>query len=327
VKGGRFNLSDVEEARRRIRDYVYKTPLEKSIWLSGKERSVFLKLECQQPVKAFKIRGALNKLLLLSERQKSAGVAAVSSGNHGISVAYGAQLLGIRNAKIIVPETTPQSKVDKIRFYGGDVTLLGGNFDEAHEKGMAYIKESGLTCVDGWDDDPDVYAGQGTVALEILEQNPDIDTILVPVGGGGLCTGIAVAGKSQKPGLRVIPVCSEACTAWPDSVRDGRHYHEYPSAPSVCDALVGGIGCLSWSMREWLDESLTVKESFIRTATAQAVLKEKIVAEAAGAVPLAALLQYGDAIPGRNIALVISGGNVDTDLLIDIISSMKSHKE
>ncbi|GHU92937.1 threonine ammonia-lyase [Spirochaetia bacterium] len=323
MEGGRLSAADVEAARLRIKDYVYKTPLEKSIYLSSGKRSVFLKLECQQPVKAYKIRGALNKLLLLSAAQKDAGVAAVSSGNHGISVAYGAQLLGIGTAKIIVPETTPQSKIDRIRYYGGDVLLMGGNFDGAYAQGKTYIKESGLTYIDGWDDDPDVYAGQGTIALEILEQNPDIDTILAPIGGGGLCTGIAVVGKSKKPGLKVIPLCSEACTAWPDGIRDGRHYHEYPGAPSVCDAMVGGIGHLAYDMREWLDPSLTVKESFIRAAMAHAVLKEKIVAEASGAVPIAAILQYGDEIPGKNIALVISGGNVDTDLLIDIISSMK----
>jgi len=311
-----LRFEDVEAAARRIAPYVYRTPLEKSYHLSAPGRNVFLKLECQQPVRAFKIRGALNRLLLLGEDEKRSGVAAISSGNHGISVAYGGRLLGISRVKIIVPANTPASKIEKITSYGAELVLLGSNFDEAYAQGMDLIRESGLTYIDGWDKDPAVYAGQGTVGLEILEQNPSIDTILVPIGGGGLSTGIAVAVKARNRDIRVIPVCSEACTAWPDGVERGSCFHEYPNAPSVCEALVGGIGELAFSMRSLLDTGLVVRESSVRRALVHAVLKEKILAEASGAVAIAALLEQGEKIPGRNIALVISGGNVDNDLLI-----------
>lgn len=316
MKKYRLTATDIEEAQERIKDYIYKTPLEKSIYLSDNKHNVYLKLECQQPMKAFKIRGAMNKLLLLSEHEKEIGVATVSSGNHGISVAYGAKLLNIKNVKIIVPKTTPQSKLDKIEYYGGQIILMGNTYDEAYAEGMRYVRESGLTFIDGWDDDPIIYAGQGTAALEILEQNPEIDTILVPIGGGGLCTGTAVAAKSRKPDIKVIGLYSEACTAWPDSIRDGRLYNEYPSDESVCEAMVGGIGHLSYEMHEWLDGHLEVKEEFIKKAMVHAILHEKVVAEASGAVPIAAVLQYQDELPGKNIALIISGGNVDNEVLI-----------
>jgi threonine dehydratase len=316
MKEYRLKASDITDAQKRIKDYIYRTPLEKSIYLSDENHNVYLKLECQQPVKSFKIRGALNKMLLLTDEEKKVGISAVSSGNHGISVAYGAKLLGIETAVIIVPETTPQSKIEKITYYGGKVVLMGSNYDEAHVQGMDYIRKSGLVYIDGGDDDPLIYAGQGTAALEILDQNPDIDTILVPIGGGGLLTGTAVAAKSRKKDIKVIGLYTESCTAWPDSIRDGCLYHEYPSEDSVCEAMVGGIGHLSYEMRECIDGHLSVKEEYIKKAVLHAIMNEKIVAEASGAVPIAAVLQYKDKLPGKNIALIISGGNVNNELLI-----------
>ena len=321
----RLNATDIEEARERIKDYIYKTPLEKSLYLSNEQHNVYLKLECQQPVKAFKIRGAINKLLTLTDRERSIGIATVSSGNHGISVSYGAKLLGIQKVQIIVPQTTPKCKVDKIRYYGGQIIMMGNNYDEAHLEGMKYIRESGLTFIDGWDNDPIIYAGQGTAALEILEQNPKIDTILVPIGGGGLSIGTAVAAKSRNKNIKVIGLYSEACPAWAASLRDQRLYHEYPSKETVCEAMVGGIGQLSYEMREYLDGHLEVKEEYIRKAMVHAILKEKIVAEASGSVPIAAVLQYGNQLPGRNIALLISGGNVDNELLIDELARYRKN--
>ncbi len=312
-----LTFEKIQRARERIRPYLQATPLEKSIYLSTEGRNVFLKLECQQPVRAFKIRGALNKILSLSDAERRDGVAAVSSGNHGIAVAYVTKLLGMKPATVIVPENTPESKLEKVRYYGAEVLLMGSCFDEAAERGMAYIQEKGYRFIDGWDEDAEVYAGQGTVGAEIMEQNPDIDTILAPIGGGGLVTGIAVAAKSIKPGVRVIPVCTESCTAWTDSVREQRLYHEYPSRESICEAMVGGIGRLSYSMRGWIDEGITVREEVIRRAMLHAIWKEKIVAEAAGAVPIAAILQHGDLIAGKNIALVISGGNADNRILVE----------
>lgn len=312
-----LTFEDILKAEERIRPFLRETPLDKSIYLSSDRRDVFLKLECQQPIRAFKIRGALNKILSLTQQERRDGVAAVSSGNHGIAVAYVTKLLGMKPATVIVPKNTPDSKIEKIRYYGAEVLLMGNCFDEAAELGNAYIQEKGYRFIDGWDQDAAVYAGQGTVGLEILRQNPQIDTILVPVGGGGLCTGIAVAAKSIDPKVRVIALYSESCSAWADSIRDGKAYHEYPSRESICEAMVGGIGYLSYAMHDWVDDALEIKEEIIRKAMLHAVMNEKIVAEAAGAVPIAAMLQYGERIPGKNIALVISGGNVDNRILAE----------
>lgn len=314
------------KAQERIRPFLPVTPLEKSIYLSTADRNVFLKLECQQPVRAFKIRGALNKLLSLTGEERKDGVAAVSSGNHGIAVAYVTKLLGMKPATVIVPKNTPDSKLEKLRYYGAKVLLMGDCFDEAAEQGMAYIWEKGYRFIDGWDEDAEVYAGQGTVGLEIMAQNPEIDTILAPIGGGGLCTGTAVAAKSINPKVRVIPVCTESCGAWTDSVREEKLYHEYPSRESICEAMVGGIGRLSYSMRSWIDEEITVSEQVIRKAMLHAICKEKIVAEAAGAVPIAAVLQHGDRIAGKNIALVISGGNADNRVLAEEFQKLVGEK-
>lgn len=314
-----FQETDVREAYERIQPYIRRTPLEKSFYLSSKDQNVFLKLECAQSVKSFKIRGALNKMLQLSEEERQKGVVTVSSGNHGISVSYGAQLLGIERADIIVPTITPQSKVDKIGYYGGNAILIGENYDAAHAEGMKYVKEHEMVFIDGWDNDPAVYAGQGTIGLEILEQNPEIDTILVPIGGGGMATGTAVAAKAIKPGIRVIGLQTAACPAMVRSIEDHTCYGEYPTEPSICEALVGGIGRIAFAMREIWDDILVIEERFIEEATAFAVKKEKIVAEPSGAICIAALLQDRSKIPGRNVALIISGGNVDENLLTDLM--------
>ncbi|MBS7527861.1 threonine/serine dehydratase [Fusibacter paucivorans] len=310
-----IKLSDIEAAYQRINAYIYKTPLEKSHYLSREDRAIFLKLECQQVGKSFKIRGAANKLNLLTKAEIEKGVATISSGNHGIAVAYAAAKLGISKVRIIVPETTPESKLEKIRFYGGEVVLLGNNYDEAHMMGMAYIDKYGMVYIDGGDFDADIYAGQGTAALEIMEQNPLIDAIYVPIGGGAFAIASAVAAKSVNPNVKVYGLYSEACPAWLESIEQGKCLVTYDSAPSICEAMVGGIGALAFEMRHWLDGAFEVKESIIREALCHAVLNEKIVVEASGAVPIAAVMQYGDKLPGKQIALILSGGNVDSSLL------------
>lgn len=316
----KLEFEDIKKAKTRISKFINATFLEKSIYLSD-NRNVFLKLECQQPIKAFKIRGALNKILSLSETERDKGVAAISSGNHGIAVAYVSQMLHMKPAVVIVPKNTPNSKIEKMKAYGADVLLMGNCFDEAYAQGMEYINQNDCTYIDAWDDDAQVYAGQGTVGLEIMKQNPEIDTIIIPIGGGGLCTSTALAAKSINPNVKIIGVYSESCPAWGRSVDENKLYHEYPSKDSICEAMVGGIGKLSYSMRDLVDMSLEVKESVIKKAMAHAVLNEKIVAEAAGAAPIAAYMQYENKIPGKNIALVISGGNANNDVLKEVLYS------
>ena len=315
-----FTFDDVRAACDAIRPFVPVTPLVQSYCLGDAEKTFFFKLESLQRAKSFKIRGALNKMLSLTPEERERGVGAVSSGNHGSSVSYAASLLGIEKAVVIVPETTPTSKVEKIRHFGGEAKLMGQNYDEAHTLGMAYIEANGLTNIDSCHEDVYVYAGQGTVAIEILEQNPDIDMIVVPIGGGGIATGVALAAKTLKPGIRVIGVQTAACPAMIASYRDGVCYEEYPTEPSVCDALVGGVGIRAYEMlKEYMDEILPVSESYIRKATAMMIGQEKLVVETSSAITAAAVMEYPERINGKNVALIMTGGNIDADRIAQLL--------
>lgn len=319
-----FNYNEVKDAYERIKGYVRKTPLEPSFYLGEDGRQYFFKLESFQRVKSFKIRGALNKMLTLTPEEIQRGVATISSGNHGSSVSYAASLLGIKNAKVIVPETTPQSKVDKILHFGADVMLMGKNYDEAHAMGMEYINEHGMTYIDAYYDDPKIYGGQGTVAIEILEQNPNIDTIVVPIGGGGLITGIAVAAKSIKPDIRIVGVQTEACPAMIRSYEDGVFYEEYPCESSLCDSLIGGIGALSYEMaKDYVDDFIMVSEESIGKAVSFMARQEKYIVEAGSCTTVAAVMDYRERIGGENIALVLSGGNIDGDVLFQLMDKYR----
>ena len=317
-----FNFEEIKQAYERISPYVGKTPLEESFYLNYDGRRYFFKLETMQRARSFKIRGAMNKMLTLTEEEKQRGVATISSGNHGSSVSYAASLLGISNAKVIVPETTPKSKVDKIRYFGADVILMGSNYDEAHALGMKFIEEKGMTYIDAYYDDSKIYGGQGTIAIEILEQNPDIDTIVVPIGGGGLITGIAVAAKALKPGIRVIGVQTEACPAMIKAIEDKVFYEEYPvTGDTVCDSLVGGVGTLSYELLpEYVDDIIEVKEKTIREAVRFMIMNEKIIAEGGSCTTVAAVMDFRERVGGKNIALVISGGNIDGDLMVKLLN-------
>lgn len=317
-----FSFEEIKQAYERISPYVGKTPLEESFYLNYDGRRYFFKLETMQRARSFKIRGAMNKMLTLTEEEKQRGVATISSGNHGSSVSYAASLLGISNAKVIVPETTPKSKVDKIRYFGADVILMGSNYDEAHALGMKFIEEKGMTYIDAYYDDSKIYGGQGTIAIEILEQNPDIDTIVVPIGGGGLITGIAVAAKALKPGIRVIGVQTEACPAMIKAIEDKVFYEEYPvTGDTVCDSLVGGVGKLSYELLpEYVDDIIEVKEKTIREAVRFMIMNEKIIAEGGSCTTVAAVMDFRERVGGKNIALVISGGNIDGDLMAKLLN-------
>lgn len=316
----KLTFEDVLQAREAIRPYVRQTPLEQSFYLGDAEHPYYFKLESLQRARSFKIRGAVNKMLSLTAEERACGVAAVSSGNHGSSVAYAAQLLGIEKAVIVVPETTPQSKVDKIRYFGAEVKLMGRNYDEAYALGMAYIHEHGLTNIDSCHDDVLVYAGQGTVALEILEQEPEIDTIVVPIGGGGIATGVALAAKTLKPSIRVYGVQTEACPAMVASYADGVCYEEYPVGESLCDALVGGVGRLSYEMlRDYVDDILVVREETIRRAAAFLLTEEKFVIEAGSASTVAAVWDYPEKFTGKKTALILTGGNIDAEVIRKVL--------
>ncbi len=318
----KFTAQEVIEAYERISPYLDRTPLAESLYLGDGERKYFFKLECQQPVKSFKIRGALNKMLTLTEEEKAKGVATISSGNHGSSVAYAARMLGIEKADIIIPGMAPKAKEDRIRFYGGNVIRMGKDYDEAHALGMKHIEESGMTYIDAYYDDFKIYGGQGTICVELLKQNPDIDTIVVPIGGGGLSTGIAAYAKYAKPDIRVIGLQTEACPAMIKSYEDNVFYEEYPiDENTICDALVGGVGKLSYeTLRDYIDDIIEIKESTIRKATKMMIRDEGFIAEGGSCITLAAVMDHRERIGGKNIALIISGGNIDGDLMVRLLN-------
>lgn len=319
-----FTYQDVKEAYTRIRPYIRKTPLEESYYLGDDKRKYFFKLESFQRAKSFKIRGAVNKLLTLKEDEVERGIATISSGNHGSSVSYAASLLGIKNAEVIVPETTPASKIDKIKYFGANVLLMGKNYDEAHALGMEYIRAHGMTYIDAYYDDPKIYGGQGTIGIEILEQNPDIDTIVVPIGGGALITGIAVAAKSIKPDIHVVGVQTEVCPAMIRSYEDGKIYEDFPCGDSLCDALIGGVGALSYKMaKDYVDDFIAVSEETIGKAVSFMARQEKFIVEAGSCTTVAAVMEQRERIGGKNIALVLSGGNIDGEVLFRLMEKYR----
>ncbi|AKL94230.1 threonine dehydratase biosynthetic [Clostridium aceticum] len=312
------NFQDILDARKRIRKYIWETPLDFSMNLSTKERNVFLKLECQQKLKSFKIRGALNKLISLTPEERRRGVMTVSSGNHGAGVSYGTSLLKDMKATVFVPVTTPEVKIEKIKYYGAEIQLQGQNYDETYKIAMNYAKERQLTFIDS-SSDREVIAGQGTIAMEILEKSPEIDTILVPIGGGGMITGIGIAAKAIKPSIKVIGVQTAACPAMVQSLKNKVCYIEFPTKASICEALVGGVGEIPYHMAgNCIDDILLVEEASIRKAVLDLMYKEKVVAEPSGAIGYAAYMTKQHLFKGKNTAIIISGGNINFQLAEEI---------
>ncbi|HZJ84554.1 MAG TPA: threonine/serine dehydratase, partial [Syntrophomonadaceae bacterium] len=294
--------------------------LEKSLKLSKKDTNVYFKLENQQRTGSYKIRGVLSKITGLTKEELNKGIVAISSGNHGAATSYVAGLLGIKNASVYMPQTTPRAKVDKIQYYGAQAVKIGKNYDEAREKGLEKIKDRGSVYIDSCSDGL-VIAGQGTIALEILEEAPHIDTILVPIGGGGLITGISIGAKAINPQIKVIGLQTAACPAMIASLRDNKFYEMYPTEESICDALVGGVGEIPFKMaRDTIDDIIAVDEVDIREAVKYLLLEESIIAEPAGAIGLAAIRKNPHLFRGKNVAVIVTGGNIDKELLLDIIN-------
>jgi threonine dehydratase len=310
-------LAHVQAAAAAIAGSVIETPCLVSRTLStitGAE--VWLKFENLQFTAAFKERGALNKLLALDGAQRAAGVLAVSAGNHAQAVAYHAQRLGIR-ATIVMPRFTPHVKVERTRGFGAEVILSGETFDEARRAGLAIAAERKATVVHPYDD-PLVIAGQGTIALEMLAAAPRLDTLVVPVGGGGMIAGIAVAAKALKPGIEVVGV---ETTGFP-AVQCALHGREAKFAGST---IAEGIavkepGALTLPLiRAHVADVLLVDDGDIEQAIVQLLEIEKTVVEGAGAAGLAALERHPERFRGRNVGVVLSGGNIDPLVLSDII--------
>jgi threonine dehydratase len=314
-------LRDVYLARHRIAPIVSKTPLVASPALSSHTgASIFLKLENLQHTGSFKLRGAANKTLSLTSEEQSRGVLTVSTGNHGRAVAYVARLLDI-NAVVCVSEHVPDVKVRALEESGAEVSVRGGSYDEAMAYATQLQDRRGLTWVDPFDD-PYVIAGQGTVALEILDEKPNVDAVIVPLSGGGLFSGIAVAMKSIAPDIRMIGVSMDRSPVMYHSLIAGRPI-EMTEQPTIADALAGGIyldNRYTYRLvKQYADETYLVTEEEIADGMGFALNQHRLVVEGGGAVGIAAALHRELSITGQNVVIVISGSNVDPLLLAKII--------
>ena len=314
-----LDLATIEAARRRLTGAIVETPCTFSQRLSELTGTrCFLKLENLQMTGSFKERGAANLLLQLDAAERARGVITASAGNHGLAVAYHARRLGIA-ATIVMPEWAPLIKVTSARRYHAEVILHGANFDEAYAQALAIAAERGMVFVHPFDD-VRVIAGQGTLGLELLEQRPDVDAVLVPVGGGGLIAGVAVAIKSRRPAVRVIGVQSEVIAAMRAALDAGRPV-TVPSAATIADGIaVGQVGRHTFDIAAAaVDGIVTVSEEELANAVLLFLEIEKTVTEGAGAAPLAALVNRTLGLAGARVALVLSGGNIDVTMLSRII--------
>jgi threonine dehydratase len=315
-------LRDIIRARERIAPIARRTPLIRSAALSERAgTSVHLKLESLQETGSFKVRGAANRMLQLSADEKSRGVITVSTGNHGRAVAYVARRLGIP-AVICMSERVPRQKEEAIRALGAEVVVRGASYDEAERHSLELEEERGLVRIEGFDD-PRVIAGQGTIGLELLEDLPEIDTAVVPLSGGGLISGIAVALASAGRKVRVVGVSQERAPVMVASLRAGRPV-ELPEEETLADALAGGIGVENrhtfGMVRELVDETVLVTEDEMAAAIVFALEHERLVVEGGGAVGIAALLHGYLRILGRTVAVVVSGGNIAPGLLRTLLA-------
>jgi threonine dehydratase len=315
-----LSMRDIYLARQRIGAVARRTPLISSPLLSKRVgASVYLKLENLQETGSFKIRGAANKMSTLSEDQKARGVMTISTGNHGRAVAYVARRAGVK-ALICIPEGTPSNKVEGIKLLGGQVLVSGKTYDEAEDESFRLEKERGLTMVNPYDD-PFAIAGQGTIGLELLDDLPEIDTVVVPVGGGGLISGIALALKSASSKIRVVGVSMDRAPVMYHSLKAGEPIR-MEQEDSLADALLGGIGLENrYSLRmiqDYVDDFVLVSETEIAEAMVFVLERHHLLVEGAAAVGIAALLGGKVEGPRHNVVVVVSGSNVDVPLLLQL---------
>lgn len=312
-----ISLENIEQAAARLQGQILHTPCVASRTLSDiVGAQVFLKFENLQFTASFKERGACNKLAQLSAEERSRGVIAMSAGNHAQGVAYHAQRLGIP-AVIVMPRFTPGVKVERTRGFGAQVVLHGDTLEAAREHAFALARERGLVFVHPYDDAA-VIAGQGTVALEMLHDVPELDVLVVAVGGGGLIAGMATAARALRPGIEIIGVQTQRFPAMVNAIK-GTHLPQGSS--TIAEGIaVGAPGALTEAIiRERVDDLLLVDEGDIEQAVLMLLEIEKTVVEGAGAAGLAALLRHGERFHGRRVGLVLCGGNIDPLLLAGLI--------
>ena len=301
-----------------LKEVARKTDLIQAPLLSH-DAALYLKTENLQVTGSFKLRGAYYKISQLTEQQKAAGIIACSAGNHAQGVALAATHQGVRSV-VCMPDSAPISKVEATKRLGAEVVLTKGAYDDAYEQALRLQKETGATLIHPFDDD-EVIAGQGTIGLEILDQLPDLDAVIVPVGGGGLISGVAFAIKSLRPEVKVYGVQAEGAPSMYRSL----HEHKYQTLKAV-STFADGIqvktpGELTYQICEqYVDDIVTVSEDETAAAILSLMENQKLVAEGAGAVPVAAVLFHKLPVEGKKVACVVSGGNIDVNILNRVIT-------
>ena len=319
----KVTLQDIKNAKDTIKDIVKKTDILESAKLSAMTgANVFYKCENLQKTGSFKLRGACNKIANLTDEEKANGVIASSAGNHAQGVALGAKMTGIK-ATIVMPATAPLAKVTATKGYGAEVVLNGLVYDDAYSKAVELQKETGATFLHPFDDEH-VIAGQGTIGLEILEQlNGNVDTILCPIGGGGIIAGIAVAAKGINPNIKIVGVQTANIPSMHESMKNGKVTTAF-NATTIADGIaVKTPGNVTFDIiKDLVDEVVVVEEDEIAQGMLFLMENQKVVAEGAGAVTTAALLS-GKYVPKKdeNVVCVISGGNVDVNTLYRVIGT------
>jgi len=322
TKAGGFFMVEIRkiwQARENLTGIIHQTNLDLSFTfseLSGNK--VYLKTENLQKTGSFKIRGAYNKIACLSPEEKAKGVIAASAGNHAQGVAFGAGRAGI-SSTIVMPAGAPLSKVIATRGYGANVVLHGNVYDDAYQKALEIQKETGATFVHAFDD-PEVIAGQGTIGLEILDELPDVEAIMAPIGGGGLISGIAVAVKCLKPSVKIIGVEAEGAACVLASRKTGER-ETLTSASTIADGIaVKCPGAITFDLiQKYVDDVVTVTDEEIASTILLLLERSKLVSEGAGATALAALVYRKNLLKNQKVAVIVSGGNIDVNFMSRII--------
>ena len=313
-----LTFQHIEDAAARLHGHIERTPLRHSRTLSGiTGAEIFVKFENLQFTASFKERGALNKLLTLTPEERQRGVIAASAGNHAQALAYHGQRLGVP-VTIVMPKATPTVKVEHTRQFGADVVIFGESYDEAGEHAQDIRRQLDLVLVHPFND-LEVMAGQGTMGKEMLEEVPDLDALIVPIGGGGLIAGVATAAKSLRPELRVFGV---EAAMYPSFTARMRSLRGAVGGQSIAEGIaVKEVGDLSYATaRPLVEDVVLVEESYLERAIALYANIEKTIAEGAGAAALAALLAHPNRFRGLKIGLVLSGGNIDSRLLASVLT-------
>jgi threonine dehydratase len=314
------SLRDIELAEGRLRKYFPPTPLEHSAGISNLlGRETYLKLETSLPIRVFKLRGAINKLLTLPDSALKRGVLTASSGNHGFAIAYASKLFGTR-AVICVPENVNPQKLSAIQEQGAEVIRYGRGYDEAFEHALETSQKRGLTFIHAFND-RDVIAGQGTCGLEMVRQLPDLGSVVVAIGGGGLISGVATAVKESLPGCHVYGAETVAIPSMYESLKEGSPHRITPK-PTIADGMQAAVpGELTFeAVKKYVDEIGLVTDPELEDAVYDLLTLGRVLAEPSGASPLAAVKGPLKRIPGEKLVLVVSGGNISVDLLRSILT-------